>query len=164
MIPHKPFIHSLLLFKKPQTYGWISPAEVATSAPQDVGFAAPVDPRGQFNDVYSFEVFKYGRNSKLLSTNMYDVRWTDNDALKLTIDGHRLIFREKRRNSRQWSFPYLGTFKNPDFLYRLVEVEPEPFDLLDELFLSSGLVLIGCAPSSHYQGWVDPEGSLAPRP
>lgn len=158
MIPHKPFIHSLLLLKTSRTVGWISPAEVGNSAPQDVGFAAPVDPKGQFNDAYSFEVFKYDRNSKLISTHKYEVRSTETDGLQLDIEGQGLIFREKRRNSRQRSFPYLGRFKNPDFLYRLVEVEPEPSDLLDTLFLSDGLVLIGCAPSSHYQGWIDPGG------
>jgi len=154
MIHHKPFIHSLTISKKPYTYGWISPAEVAATSPQDVSFAAPVDVRGRFNYVYSFDVFNYDRNSQPPTVENYDVKLADEKTLKVTIAGKLLIFREKKRNCRQRSFRYLGKFDNPDFRYRLVEIEPDPFYVVDELFLSSGIVLIGCDPSSHYRGWT----------
>jgi hypothetical protein len=159
MILHKPFIHSLMISKRPHTYGWISPAEVSASSPQDVSFAAPVDLRGRFNFVYYFDVFKYGRNGQPPALQNYPVVLVGQNTMEVTIAGKLLIFREKRRNSRQRSFPYLGKFDNPDFQYRLVEIEPDPFDLVDELFLSSGLVLIGCDPSSHYRGWSAIDGN-----
>jgi hypothetical protein len=154
VIPDQPFIHSLSLVRKLRTYGWIAPAEATASSPQDVRFAVPVDRRGRFNDTYSFELFRYARDGKLLGVEEYRAVSNGNHALAATIDDKRLIFREKRSNGRQRSFPYLGKYENPDFLYRLVEVEPEPFELVDELFLASGLVLIGCDPSSHYKGWT----------
>ena len=38
------------------------------------------------------------------------------------------------------------------------EVEPEPFELVDDLYLSRRLVLIGCDPR-HYRGWTEPKES-----
>lgn len=158
MIPHRPFIHSLTITKEPYTYGWISPAEVAATSPQDVSFAAPVDPAGRLNFAYSFEVFHYGRHGQPPTVENYEVMLVDETTLKMPIAGKVLVFRETRRNSRRRSFRYLGKFENPDFQYRLVELEPDPFDLVDELFLSDGLVLIGCDPS-HYGGWTAIDGS-----
>jgi hypothetical protein len=155
MIPHRPFIHSLTLVKQGRTYGWLSPAEVPASSPQDVRFAAPIDLRGRFNDVYCLEVFEYAPNNGLVSTWKHEVLRDTTDALKVIIAERLLVLRTKTRASRSRSFTYVGKYQHPDFLFRLVEVEPEPPALVDGLFLSTRRVLIGCDPAEHYGGWTD---------
>ena len=155
MNPSKPFIHSLTIMKSPKGHGWISPAEADANAPRDISFVAPVNSDGRLHDVYALEVFKYGLDGKHLSLENHYAYLTEARTLKVLINDHVLVFRENRSNTRLRSFPYLGKFKNSDFQYRLVELVPDPFELVDELFLASGLVLIGCDPASHYQGWMD---------
>jgi hypothetical protein len=154
MIYHTTFVHSLTRIRLRRTYGWFSPAELPGDSPQDVSFVLPVDSRRRFNPSYVMEIFRYSANG-LQSKDSTAIRHVYENVFRTRINNIIIEFREKRHGLRNRAFKYMGEFQHKDFQFKMVEIEPESMQLIDRLYLKFGIVLIGCDPSAHYQGWSD---------
>ena len=132
----------------------MSPAELKGTSPEDVSFAVPVDSRRRFNPTYIMEVFRYVLLGPLSKESTL-LEQVGDSRFRASVDGTNVFFKEKRYHLRRRAFKYRGNFIHEDLDYRLIELEPVSIKALDQLYLRSRIVLIGCDPSAHYQGWTE---------
>jgi hypothetical protein len=142
----KVFLHSLSRRNMGLGIGWYAPSELS-GANQGLCFAIPVDQKGQLASKYVCEIAnvlqdgsqEWQTGQLLREDNYYSV----------SLGSEAILFKERRTFPNYRVLQYKGVFKHPDFKYGLVELKPFSEQHLDEIFLETGLVLVGCNPESY---------------
>lgn len=154
-------LHVLTKLQRGSAFGWIAPAEASDNAPQATYFVIPLDQEGKAFPGYKAEVVRYEGKGQHGYTTEAVLTEKGAGRFQLTVDNRSIGFHAAQTPARLRAVRYIGRLRHPDFTYRLHEIEPDDPSIMDELLLSSGLVITGCDPFQCYEGLDGAPGTTA---